>query len=244
MGGKKSGGLDPFCSDFVPQRTDRPSTPKAQKKSPKLQKQQLEAKKKKKPSLQGGDGGESVRKGDSRQRRTKGADAARLLGFHYESATSEPLSARPLRKPAKTSWQENMHNMHKFMQANFRFAIAPNSVEAFEASRHIGANGMVDEVDRHAHWDDIAFVCHEAPIADPVICPICLEPPTAAKITKCGHIFCWPCILHYLALSESNWRRCPVCVHGVYNTELKSEAIRCQASSCWRYPALLEYASS
>ena len=34
-------------------------------------------------------------------------------------------------------------------------------------------------------------------------CPICLSPPTAPRMTKCGHVFCFPCILHYLTLQET-----------------------------------------
>ncbi|KAK0551693.1 hypothetical protein OC846_003183 [Tilletia horrida] len=33
-------------------------------------------------------------------------------------------------------------------------------------------------------------------------CPICLSPPSAPRITRCGHVFCYPCILHYLATSS------------------------------------------
>jgi hypothetical protein len=31
--------------------------------------------------------------------------------------------------------------------------------------------------------------------------------------TKCGHVYCYPCILHYLALAESGnkTRQCPIC---------------------------------
>ncbi|KAL9940200.1 hypothetical protein V8E36_000905 [Tilletia maclaganii] len=32
-------------------------------------------------------------------------------------------------------------------------------------------------------------------------CPICLSPPSAPRITRCGHVYCYPCILHYLATS-------------------------------------------
>ena len=32
------------------------------------------------------------------------------------------------------------------------------------------------------------------------MCTSLLSLFTAAKITKCGHVFCWSCILHYLAL--------------------------------------------
>jgi len=112
--------------------------------------------------------------------------------------------------------------MRKFMQANFRFSILESALEDFHASQHIGAAALLEEADRSAHWQDVASVHHTAPDSDPVRCPICLESPIAAKITKCGHIFCWPCILHYLALSENNWRRCPLCFHSVYAEDLKS----------------------
>ena len=52
-------------------------------------------------------------------------------------------------------------------------------------------------------------------------CPICLYPPTAAKIAKCGHVFCWSCILHYLALSDDAWRKCPICYDSIYKEDLE-----------------------
>uniref|UniRef100_T1GN25 E3 ubiquitin-protein ligase RNF10 n=1 Tax=Megaselia scalaris TaxID=36166 RepID=T1GN25_MEGSC len=56
-------------------------------------------------------------------------------------------------------------------------------------------------------------------------CPICLFPPIAAKLTRCGHVYCWPCILHYLALSDKTWRKCPICYEAVHSLDLKSTAI-------------------
>lgn len=54
-------------------------------------------------------------------------------------------------------------------------------------------------------------------------CPICLYHPVAAKMTRCGHVYCWPCILHYLALSEKkSWRKCPICYEAVHIGDLKS----------------------
>ena len=35
-----------------------------------------------------------------------------------------------------------------------------------------------------------------------------------AKITKCGHIYCWPCILHYLSLGEKKWAQVPHLLRG------------------------------
>ena len=45
-----------------------------------------------------------------------------------------------------------------------------------------------------------------------------------------GHVYCWPCILHYLALSDAKWRKCPICYESVYGSELK----RC---GCYFHPS-------
>lgn len=52
-------------------------------------------------------------------------------------------------------------------------------------------------------------------------CPICLFHPVAGKMTRCGHIYCWPCVLHYLALSDKAWRKCPICYEAIHVGDLK-----------------------
>jgi hypothetical protein len=69
-------------------------------------------------------------------------------------------------------------------------------------------------------WDSIELVrlfCHEIPS-----CPICLYPPRAAKTTRCGHVYCWSCVLHYLSLGDKKWRKCPICYESIYKRDLKS----------------------
>jgi len=41
-------------------------------------------------------------------------------------------------------------------------------------------------------------------------------------ITKCGHIFCRPCLLHYQSLSDRSWSRCPLCSNSVYSAAVKT----------------------
>ena len=69
-------------------------------------------------------------------------------------------------------------------------------------------------------WDLVEQVGLKSSSAVPS-CPICLYPPTAAKIARCGHVFCWSCILHYLALSDNAWRKCPICYEEVTKNDLK-----------------------
>lgn len=61
-------------------------------------------------------------------------------------------------------------------------------------------------------------------------CPICLFPPIAAKVTRCGHVYCWTCVLHYLSLSDKSWRKCPICYDAVHVGDLKSASIVQQKS--------------
>lgn len=47
-------------------------------------------------------------------------------------------------------------------------------------------------------WKDVVSVVYNMANAEDVQCPICLEnlnQMVTPKITKCGHIYCWPCVL-------------------------------------------------
>ncbi|ORX34515.1 hypothetical protein BD324DRAFT_636206 [Kockovaella imperatae] len=55
------------------------------------------------------------------------------------------------------------------------------------------------------------------------MCPICLGKPVSGRMTKCGHIFCFPCILHYIQLSDiPKSAKCPICGDTVHEGMLKS----------------------
>lgn len=41
-------------------------------------------------------------------------------------------------------------------------------------------------------------------------------------MTRCGHIYCSSCILHYLSLSDKSWRKCPICYESIHRPDLKS----------------------
>lgn len=53
-------------------------------------------------------------------------------------------------------------------------------------------------------------------------CPICLYPLVAGKITRCGHVFCWPCILCHLHYREEmGTYTCPICYGYIHKNDLK-----------------------
>lgn len=72
---------------------------------------------------------------------------------------------------------------------------------------------LLTDPDAVVDWGQVAMIITFIPN-----CPICLTEPTIAKATKCGHIFCWTCILQYL----QNSYKCPICFQYVASEELKS----------------------
>ncbi|CAH2295341.1 RING finger 10 [Pelobates cultripes] len=110
----------------------------------------------------------------------------------------------------RNKWGHKPFNKELFLQANCQFVVS----EDHDYSVHF------TDPDTLVSWDlveQVRICSHEVPS-----CPICLYPPIAAKITRCGHIFCWACILHYLSLSEKDWSRCPICYSSIIRKDLKS----------------------
>lgn len=84
--------------------------------------------------------------------------------------------------------------------------------------------------DRLVDWDHIEEI--HVDTNSTIACPICLYEPTAGKMTKCGHVYCWSCILHYLSLSDKTWRKCPICFESIYKSDLKSARVIKRAREC------------
>ncbi|CAN6472465.1 unnamed protein product [Victoria cruziana] len=123
-----------------------------------------------------------------------------LLNFHYDPISRPQPKFLPLRRQQKLK----PYNKDLFLQANYKFVILDANNHAIESM----------DPDKMLEWEDVVCVRYSSPI--PVQCPICLEPPLCPQITSCGHIFCFPCILHYLLIGGEDhkgdsWRRCPLC---------------------------------
>jgi hypothetical protein len=108
----------------------------------------------------------------------------------------------------KTSNQPTF-NKERFVNANFRFVMKPG----YDDIEHSTNPDML------VKWESVCQMI--VPTSKPITCPICLSPPVAARVTKCGHVFCWPCLQHYISLSEHSWRKCPICYESIYATALK-----------------------
>ncbi|KAJ3122065.1 RING finger protein 10 [Physocladia obscura] len=72
-------------------------------------------------------------------------------------------------------------------------------------------------------WNQILQVIIPYPIHSHPNCPICLTPPIAPRATRCGHVFCFPCLLRYLDANGTGgeYGTCPVCLEYVYAKDVQ-----------------------
>lgn len=114
---------------------------------------------------------------------------------------------------------KHKYNKEQFLQANCQFVVKTD----------VDYSPYLVDPDMLVDWNLIEQVRLRS--TEDVACPICLDTPAAAKMTRCGHVYCWPCILHYLALSDKTWRKCPICYEAVHRKDLKSVVVVSSTSS-------------
>ncbi|KER22777.1 hypothetical protein T265_09183 [Opisthorchis viverrini] len=89
-----------------------------------------------------------------------------------------------------------------------------------------GSIGRIDGTDLEvfSSWDLIAqVVCL---VDEPVCCPICLYPPIAPRMERCGHIYCGPCVTKYIWYENGgSAKKCAVCCWIIRLEELKRVSI-------------------
>ena len=104
----------------------------------------------------------------------------------------------------------------KYIHANYRFVVKPGNYHK-----------QSEDPDVHLEWEDVLQVL-ASEHTQSTSCPICLSTPVAPRITKCGHIFCLPCLIRYMYASDdaahipekkSKYKKCPLCEDIIYVPE-------------------------
>ena len=79
-------------------------------------------------------------------------------------------------------------------------------------------------------WKDVIEAVYTPPSdkgksEQKIVCPICLDALqeiVAPRVTKCGHIFCWPCLVRYLTYEQKqNWKKCPLCADPIMKKDVR-----------------------
>nr|KAG5689372.1 hypothetical protein BaRGS_019746 [Batillaria attramentaria] len=150
--------------------------------------------------------GEGVEAGSALYQGSKKGNLNHLLNFTFAARENVVGSTQRLHtRPRRVAY-----NKERYLQANCQFVVKDTGDYSLQAR---DPDALVD-------WDLVEQVrtfSHEQGS-----CPICLQAPLAGKITRCGHIYCWACILHYLSLDDKSWRKCPICYESVHKSDLRS----------------------
>ncbi|KAI6659114.1 RING finger protein 10 [Oopsacas minuta] len=129
-------------------------------------------------------------------------DATHLLNFttdthKYHGQHGAPSSAqnRARRSAAYTRGYTKEH----YLLSNARFVV----------QQGLDCEGYLFNPDQMFPWEVILQIYLITTSLSS--CPICLSRPEAARVTKCGHTYCLPCIMHFFSSAEGKWEPCPVC---------------------------------
>ncbi|KAL5594403.1 hypothetical protein BROUX41_001336 [Berkeleyomyces rouxiae] len=112
----------------------------------------------------------------------------------------------------------------RYVHANYRFIVSPVSSYSSQATN---ADVQVD-------WSHVFQVIASA-MSQSSSCPVCLSEPVAPRMAKCGHIFCLPCAMRYMATltveeeeelkkkpnRQVRWRKCPICDDHIYMSDMR-----------------------
>ncbi|RPB00044.1 hypothetical protein L873DRAFT_1681819 [Choiromyces venosus 120613-1] len=105
----------------------------------------------------------------------------------------------------------------RYVNANYRFIVHPGGDFRAQAINP----------DDPLPWHLVLQVLASAKTQQPT-CPICLSAPVAPRMSKCGHIFCLPCLIRYMASVEDpecpperrpKYKKCVICMDSVYLAE-------------------------
>ena len=164
-----------------------------------------------------------------------------LLGFSYapvakaaahssgSNGGNDDGSSRGYRNRATSSAIGQHHRSRplsraQYVQANCTFNVEPGTLSSGGSGDSCNDIRTPLDVDEVVPWNCVRQV-HVYGATD-ATCPICLGPPVAAKVTCCGHVFCWHCILHYLAICGGQSCPCPLCDDAVCTADLRSAICR------------------
>lgn len=132
-----------------------------------------------------------------------------LLNFNYAPRHRSDPNTFVRTGNNRSTVRKIKYNKEQFLQATCQFVVRAD----------IDLQPYTQSPDTLVAWQYIEQI-HVQTAEDPQ-CPICLFYPIAGKMTRCGHVYCWPCVLHYLALSDKTWRKCPICYEAIHVGDLK-----------------------
>lgn len=136
---------------------------------------------------------------------------------------------------------DNNHSFDKKCKSNKVIGLDTDNYSNVEINRPSNYSKYSYNSNSQLKWDDIWFVIYYS--VDTYQCAICLEKKLICPvITRCGHIFCWPCLVtyyEYWTKTSLNKKTpdCPLCKEKISMWEIKF----CEILQCVNYVSYLDY---
>jgi len=142
----------------------------------------------------------------------KKENLAHMLNMKFQLAPRESITSAYRHSGHSNSSHFSRHSYTKdhYLQANCQFVVKADG----------DYTAYLSDPDLLVPWETIEQIRIWG--SEVASCPICLDSPVAARMTRCGHIYCWSCVLHFLALSDKASRPCPICDAPIRDGDLKS----------------------
>eukprot|EP01065_Artemidia_motanka_P029938 TRINITY_DN3599_c0_g2_i1.p1 TRINITY_DN3599_c0_g2~~TRINITY_DN3599_c0_g2_i1.p1 ORF type:complete len:556 (+),score=160.94 TRINITY_DN3599_c0_g2_i1:62-1729(+) len=145
------------------------------------------------------------------------------------------LAFRTERQPTRTGGGSRHRAAGHYVGGDDAFVLSSFRFGVLEGADVLSA---LSDPDALVEWDQVKQVVTWEEFEE-CSCPICIETPVAPRVTKCGHVFCLPCVLQFddFTKAEKEAARaegkqthgmrasCPVCQRHVDIADLKSVSI-------------------
>lgn len=171
--------------------------------------------------------------GRQQQQRSSGSGGD-LLNFHF-SGPPPQQQQQPQQQHnnnnnnrRRNHRNNHNHNKHQYQLHSHMFHLHSSADHAFVITRY----GLKQQLhsfsgsDEAVSWELVRMVKYLVPSEpDATCCPICLDTLVSARITKCGHHFCLPCVLRHVQVhAQSNpytHVKCPCCSMPLHVPDLR-----------------------
>ncbi|KAF2642950.1 hypothetical protein P280DRAFT_467066 [Massarina eburnea CBS 473.64] len=107
----------------------------------------------------------------------------------------------------------------RYVHANYRFVVDPRGDYRPQSV----------DADIHLDWNNVLQILASSQSQD-AACPICLGTPVAPRMARCGHIFCFPCLIRYMHSEDdgknmpekkARSKKCALCLDTIYISETR-----------------------